>query len=67
MNFIKKESFEIFKLEKFEDEQLIRYFLFQLGKNTVKGTTMTKVGILTKDCILHMSYMYWSIKYQTIF
>jgi hypothetical protein len=34
------------------------------GKNTVKGTMATKVGILTKDFILHMSYMYWSIKYQ---
>jgi hypothetical protein len=25
---------------------------------------MTKVRIFTKDYILHMSYMYWSIKYQ---
>jgi hypothetical protein len=34
-----------------------------LGKNTIKGTMATKVKVLTKDCILHMSYMYWSIKY----
>jgi hypothetical protein len=25
---------------------------------------VTKVRILTKDCILHVSYMYWFIKYQ---
>jgi hypothetical protein len=24
---------------------------------------MTKVKVLTKDCILHVPYMYWSIKY----
>jgi hypothetical protein len=24
----------------------------------------TKVGILTKNCILQVSYMYWFIKYQ---
>jgi hypothetical protein len=35
-----------------------------MGKNTIKGTTMTKVRIFIKDCILHVSYMYWSIKYQ---
>jgi hypothetical protein len=35
-----------------------------MGKNTIKGTTTTKVRIFTKDCILHMSYMYWFIKYQ---
>jgi len=35
-----------------------------LGKNIVKATMMTKVEVLTKDYILHMSYMYWSIKYQ---
>jgi len=29
-----------------------------------KGTMVTKVGVLTKDYIFHMSYMYWSIKYQ---
>jgi hypothetical protein len=38
--------------------------LFQLGKNIVKGAMATKVGILTKDYILHLSYMYWFIKYQ---
>ncbi len=36
----------------------------KLGKNTVKRTMVTKVGVLTKDYILHVSYMYWSIKYQ---
>jgi hypothetical protein len=35
-----------------------------LNKNTVKGAMVTKVGVLTKDYILHMSYMYWSNKYQ---
>jgi hypothetical protein len=25
---------------------------------------VTKVGVLTKDYIFHMSYMYWSIEYQ---
>jgi len=30
----------------------------QMGKNTIKGTTMTKVKVFTKDCILHVSYMY---------
>jgi hypothetical protein len=35
-----------------------------VGKNIVKGTTGTKVEILTKDCILDVSYMYWFIKYQ---
>jgi hypothetical protein len=35
-----------------------------LSKNTIKGTIVTKVGVLTKDCILHMSYMYWSIEYK---
>jgi hypothetical protein len=35
-----------------------------MGKNTIKGTMVTKVGILIEDYILHMSYMYWSIKYQ---
>jgi hypothetical protein len=29
-----------------------------VGKNTIKGTTETKVDVLTKDYILHMSYMY---------
>jgi len=29
-----------------------------------KGTMVTKVGVLTKDYIFHVSYMYWSIKYQ---
>jgi hypothetical protein len=37
--------------------------LFQLGKNTIKGVA-TKVGVLTKDYILHVSYMYWFMKYQ---
>jgi hypothetical protein len=41
-NIYQKEKFEIFKQAQFEDEQLIRYILFQLGKITVKGTTMTK-------------------------
>ncbi len=35
-----------------------------LGKNTIKRTMATKVKVLTKDYILHVSYMYWSIKYQ---
>jgi hypothetical protein len=35
-----------------------------IGKNTIKRTMVTKVGILTKDCISNVSYMYWSIKYQ---
>ncbi len=35
-----------------------------LGKNTIKIAMVTKVGVLTKDCILHLSYMYWFIKYQ---
>jgi len=35
-----------------------------MGKNIVKGIMMTKVEVLTKDYILHVSYMYWSIKYQ---
>jgi hypothetical protein len=35
-----------------------------MDKNIVKGTMATKVEILTKDCILHVSNMYWSIKYQ---
>jgi hypothetical protein len=35
-----------------------------LGKNLVKRTMVTKVKVLTKECILHVSYMYWSIKYQ---
>jgi hypothetical protein len=43
---------------------ILPFFQQLVGKNTVKGTTMTKVGVLTKDCILHVSYMYWSIKYQ---
>jgi len=34
------------------------------GENTVKGTMATKVKVLTKDYILHVSYMYWFIKYQ---
>ncbi len=33
-------------------------------KIQLKGTTVTKVRVLTKDYILHVSYMYWSIKYQ---
>jgi hypothetical protein len=40
------------------------YLSSHMGKNRVKGTMVTKVGVLTKDYILHMSYMYWSIKYQ---
>jgi hypothetical protein len=40
------------------------YLSSHMGKNIVKGTMVTKVGVLTKDYILHMSYMYWSIKYQ---
>jgi len=36
----------------------------QKGKNIVNGAMVIKVGVLTKDCILHMSYMCWSIKYQ---
>ncbi len=36
----------------------------QKGKNTINGAMVIKVGVLTKDCILHMSYMYRSIKYQ---
>jgi hypothetical protein len=35
-----------------------------MGMSTIKGTTATKVAVLTKDFILHMFYMYWSIKYQ---
>ncbi len=35
-----------------------------MGKNIVKKTTATKVGVLTMDCILHVSYMYCSIKYR---
>jgi hypothetical protein len=35
-----------------------------LGKNPLKRTMAMKVGVLTKDYILHMPYMYWSIKYQ---
>ncbi len=35
-----------------------------LDKSTMKGTTTIEVKALTKDCILHVSYMYWSIKYQ---
>ncbi len=38
--------------------------MMNMGKNTINGTTTTKVKILTKDCILHVSYMYWSIKCQ---
>jgi hypothetical protein len=38
--------------------------LFQLGKNTIKGAMVTKVGVLTMDYILHVFYMYWFIKYQ---
>jgi hypothetical protein len=34
------------------------------GKSIVRGITMTKVRVLNKGCILHVSYMYWSIKYQ---
>jgi hypothetical protein len=40
-NFFQKEFFEIFKQEKFEDEQLIRYFLFQ-----IQIFTVTKSGLL---------------------
>jgi hypothetical protein len=39
-NFFQKDIFEIFKQEKFEDEQLIRYFLFQL-----QFRTLTKSGL----------------------
>jgi hypothetical protein len=38
--------------------------IIYVGKNTVKGTTVIKVEVFTMDCILHVSYMYWSIKYQ---
>jgi hypothetical protein len=41
----------------------LHYLSTHVGKNIIKGTTMTKVGVLTKDYILHVSYMYWSIKY----
>jgi hypothetical protein len=33
------------------------------GKNTIKITMETKVGILIKDYIWFVSYMYWFIKY----
>jgi hypothetical protein len=29
-----------------------------MGKNIVKGIMVTKVKVLTKDYILHVSYMY---------
>jgi hypothetical protein len=35
-----------------------------MGKNTIKVTTATKVGVPTKDGILHVLYMYWFFKYQ---
>ncbi len=35
-----------------------------VSKNTVKGAMGAKVKILTKDYILHVSYMYKFIKYQ---
>jgi hypothetical protein len=38
--------------------------IMNMGKNTINGTTTTKVRVLTKDCILHVSYMYGSIKCQ---
>jgi hypothetical protein len=40
-NFFQKEFLEIFKQAKFEDEQLIRYFLFQ-----IQIFTFTKNGLL---------------------
>jgi len=36
----------------------------QKGKSTINRVMVIKVGVLTKDCILHMSYVYSSIKYQ---
>jgi hypothetical protein len=47
-----------------ENDNIITSYQQSLGKNIVKGATATKVGVFTKNCILHMSYMYWSIKYQ---
>jgi hypothetical protein len=47
-----------------ENDNIITSYQQSLGKNTVKGTMVTKVGVFTKDYILHLSYMYWSIKYQ---
>ncbi len=35
-----------------------------MGPFIVKGATKAKVGVITKDYILHISCMYWSIKYQ---
>jgi hypothetical protein len=35
-----------------------------VGNHDLKGTMVTKVKVLTEVYILHMSYMYWSIKYQ---
>jgi hypothetical protein len=35
-----------------------------VGPFIVKGATKAKVGVITKDYILHISCMYWSIKYQ---
>jgi hypothetical protein len=43
---------------------MAQILLFQLGKNKVKGAMATKVRVLTRDYILHVCYMYWSIKYQ---
>jgi hypothetical protein len=38
--------------------------MMNMDKNTINGTTTIKVRILTKDCILHVSYIYWTIKCQ---
>jgi len=47
-----------------ENDNIITSYQQSWGKNTIKGATATKVGVFTKDCILHMSYMYGFIKYQ---
>ncbi len=45
---------------------LIGCFVFKClwGKNIIKRTIATKVVVFTKNCILHVYYMYWSIKYK---
>jgi len=64
--FVKHGFWTILGLFDFKDSTngliQLHYLTPHVGKNIVKGTTATKVEILTKDCILDVFYMYWFIK-----
>jgi hypothetical protein len=47
-NFFQNDIFEIFKQEKFEDEQLIRYFLLQLQFHTLKKSGLASTTAFHK-------------------